>query len=213
MNARARWPAVAAAAGFATSAVGASLLHLSPSVFVAVWAAVAVAVVAAWVRSERWNPLVQLRRRWVAGIIAGVIVGLALALAASAGTASAAGATAGALLWLGVVRGAADAVMLSVVPVLALYGARPGDDLGHPSRLRMAGLALLASLIIATAYHLGFAEFRNGSLVQPLGTTLILSMAYLLSGSPLAPIAGHVILNVAALLHGVGAAGPLPPGY
>ena len=213
MTARARWPAVAAAAGFATSAVGTSLLHLSRNLFVAVWAAVAAATVAAWVLSEGWDPLVQLRRRWVAGLIVGVIAGVPLALAVTREPGVAGGAGASKLVWLGLVYGAVDAVMLSVVPVLALYGARPGDDLGHSSRIRMAGLALLASLIIAAAYHLGFAEFRNASLVQPLGATLILTMAYLLSGSPLAPIVGHVILNAAALLHGVGAAGALPPHY
>ena len=213
MNARARWPAVVAAAGFATSAVGTSLLHLNRNWFVAVWAAVAAGTLAAWVLSEGWDPLVQLRRRWMAGLIVGVIAGVPLALAATRGPAAAGGAGAGELLWLGLVYGAVDAVMLSVVPVLALYGARPGDDLGHASRIRMAGLALLASLVIAAAYHLGFADFRNASLVQPLVTTLILTMAYLLSGSPLAPIVGRVMLNAAVLLHGVGAAGPLPPHY
>jgi hypothetical protein len=192
---------VAAAAGFATSAVGTGLLHLSPSLFVAVWAAVAATTITVWVLSDGWDPLVQLRRRWVAGLIAGVIAGVPLALAVTAGPASAARPGAGALLWLGLVRGTVDAVMLSVVPVLALYGARPGDDLGHASRIRMAGVALLASLIIAAAYHLGSADFRNTSVIQPLGATLILTAAYLLSGSPLAPIAGQVILNAAALLH------------
>lgn len=213
MNARARWPAVAAVAGFATSAVGTSLLHLSRGLFVAVWTAVAGTTIAAWVLSEGWNPLVQLRRRWVAGLIAGVIAGAPLALAATRGAAAAGGAGVGQLVWLGAVYGAVDAVMLSIVPVLALYGARPGDDLGHASRLRMAGLAIVASLVIAAAFHLGFAEFRGGSLVQPLAVTLILTAAYLLSGSPVAPIVGRMILNVAALIHGVAASGPLPPHY
>lgn len=202
-----------AAASFATSAVGASLLHLSPNLFVAAWAAVTSGIMAGWVLSEGWNPLVQLRRRWVAGLIVGVIAGVPLALAFTAGAAPAERAGVVSLLWLGLVRGAADAVMLSIVPVLAFYGARPGDDLSHSSRIRMAGVALLASLIIASAYHLGFAELRNPSLVQPLVTALILTMAYLLSGSPLAPIVGHVIVNVAALLHGVASAGPLSPHH
>ena len=215
MIGRARWPAVAAAASFATSALGTGLLHLSPNVFVAVWATVTVGVMAAWVLSEGWNPLVQLRRRWAWGLIVGVIAGvpLALAITAGAGSADGAGVGVGELLWLGLVRGAADATMLSVVPVLAFYGARPGDDLSHSSRIRMAGMALLASLIIAAAYHPGFAELRNASLVQSLVATLILTTAYLLSGSPIAPIVGQVIVDAAALLHGAASAAPPSPHY
>ncbi len=213
MSSRVRWPAVAAAAAFATSAVGTSLLHVSRATFVAAWAVVALATIAAWVVSEGWNPLVQLRRRWVSGLVVGVITGVPLALAIARGTPAVSGGNAGAVIRLGLVYGAADAIMLSVIPVLAIYGARPGDDLGHSSRIRMAGPALAASVIIAAAYHLGFAEFRSAALIRPLVANLVVTMAYLLSGSPLASIAAHVILHTAAVLHGSGAGGPLPPHY
>ena len=114
---------------------------------------------------------------------------------------------------LGLIYGAVDAIMLSIVPVLSIYGARPGDDLTHSSRIRMAGLALVASVIIAAAYHLGFAEFRSVALIKPLMANLVVTTAYLLSGSPLAPIVAHVILHTTAALHGSGAGGPLPPHY
>ena len=178
MSSRLRWPAVAAAAAFATSAVGTSLLHLSRPLFVAAWTAVVTMTIIAWVMSEGWNPMVQIRRRWVSGLVVGVMAGgaLAVALTRSPGSVSSGGART--VVWLGVVYGAVDAIMLSIVPVLSLYGARPGDDLGHSSRIRMAGLALVASIIIAAAYDLGFAEFRSAALVKP-GTlaNLVVTMA------------------------------------
>ena len=70
-----RWPAVAAAAAFATSAVGTSLLHLSRPLFVAAWTAVVTMTIIAWVMSEGWNPMVQIRRRWVSGLVVGVMAG------------------------------------------------------------------------------------------------------------------------------------------
>jgi hypothetical protein len=207
-----RWPAVAAVTGFATSAVGAGLLHLSRNLFVGVWAAVAAATIAAWVRSEGWNPLVQLRRRWVSGVIVGVIAGALLALAVSRGSAPAGSVGLGAVLWLGILYGTVDAVMLSIVPVLSLYGTRAGQDESHAGRLRMAALALAAGLVITAAYQLGFAGFRNGSLIQPLVASLVVTMTYLLSGSPVAPIVARAVLNTAVLLHGI-SGWPLPPHY
>ena len=213
MSPRLRWPAVAAAAAFATSAVGTSLLHLSRPLFVAVWAAVVTMTILAWVMSEGWNPMVQVRRRWVSGLVVGGMVGGALAVALTRSPGSASGGGVGTVVWLGIVYGAADAIMLSIVPVLSVYGARPGDDLGHSSRIRMAGLALAASIVIAAAWHLGFAEFRSAALMKPLLANLVVTMAYLLSGSPLAPIVAHVILHTTAVLNGSGAGGPLPPHY
>jgi hypothetical protein len=212
VNPRLRWPAVAALAGFATSAVGAGLLRLSRNLFVGVWAAVATVTIAAWILSEGWSPLVQLRRRWVSGVVVGVIAGVLLALAVSRGSAPAGSARAGAVLWLGILYGTVDAVMLSIVPVLSLYGTRAGQDASHAGRLRMAALALAAGLVITAAYHLGFAEFRHGSLIQPLVANLVVTMTYLLSGSPVAPIVAHGVLNTAVLLHG-GSGWPLPPHY
>lgn len=213
MSPRLRWPAVAAAAAFATSAVGTSLLHLSRPLFVAVWTTVVTMTIIVWVMSEGWDPMVQVRRRWVSGLVVGGMAGGALAVALTRSPGSVSGGGAGTVVWLGVVYGAVDAIMLSIVPVLSVYGARPGDDLGHSSRIRMAGLALAASIVIAAAWHLGFAEFRSAALMKPLLANLVVTMAYLLSGSPLAPIVAHVILHAAAVLHGSGAGGPLPPHY
>ena len=211
-----RWPVIAGVAGFFTAAVFSSLLHWNREAFVGAWLVVAGLTVAAWVTAGRWSPAVQLRRRWVAGLMVGLVAGALLAFTVTRQPASAApgGAAAiGPLLWLGLVYGAVDAVMLNVIPVLSLYGARPATELQGVGRLRWAGLALLGSLLVTAAYHAGFAEYRGAAMLQPLVGNLIITLTYLLSGSPLAPIAAHVIMHAAAVLHGAATTSQLPPHY
>ena len=211
-----RWPAIAAVVGFFTSAVFSSLLHWSRDAFVGAWLVVAGLTVAAWVTAGRWSPAVQLRRRWISGLMVGVVAGALLSITVTRQPASAApaGTTAiGPLLWLGLVYGAVDAVMLNVIPVLSVYGARSAADLQGVGRLRWASLALAASLVITAAYHAGFAEYRGAGMLQPLFGNLIITLTYLLSGSPLAPIAAHVLMHSAAVLHGAATTSQLPPHY
>lgn len=211
-----RWPAIAGVTGFFTSAVFSSLLHWDRDAFVGAWLVVAGLTVAAWVGTGRWSPAVQLRRRWVAGLMVGIVAGALLAFTVTRQPASAApgGAAAVApLLWLGLVYGTVDALMLNIIPVLSLYGAQPTTELHGVRRLRWAGLALLGSLLVTAAYHAGFAEFRGAAMIQPLVGNLIITLTYLLSGSPLAPIAAHVIMHAAAVLHGAATTSQLPPHY
>jgi hypothetical protein len=120
----------------------------------------------------------------------------------------------GSLAWLGLVYGALDAVLLSVVPVLAVYGSRPPEALSSAAaRIQWGALSLLASLAVTASYHLGFAEFRGPNLVQPLIGNGIVTLAYLLAGNPLAPILAHVIMHGAAVLHGAASTTQLPPHY
>ena len=77
--------------------------------------------------------------------------------------------------------------------------------------MRWAGVALLASLGVAAAYHLGFAEFRGPSLAGPLIGNGIITLSYLLTGSPVAPILAHVIMHAAAVFHGMETTAQLPP--
>jgi hypothetical protein len=211
-----RWPVVAAIVGGLTSAIFSGLLHWSREAFVGVWLVVAGLTLAAWVTTGRWSPAVQLRRRRVSGLLVGLVAGALLAVLVARQPASAApagGAAVGPLLWLGLVYGTVDALMLNVLPVLSLYGARPATDLQGVARLRWAGVALLGSLLVTAAYHVGFAEFRGSALLQPLIGNLIITLTYLLSGSPLAPVAAHVIMHAAAVLHGAATTSQLPPHY
>ena len=213
----ARWVLLAAAVVLADAGIVSGWLHLGRGWFVPVHAIIVGGFTAAYLAATGIRPAVQLRRRWRAGLVGGLVFGAVLAYGVSGQPASARpeGAhLAAALIWLGVVYGTADALLITVVPVLAVYGSRPAEELrAVGARARWGGMALLASLVVAAAYHLGFQEFRGGALLQPLVGNAIVTAAYLLTGNPLAPVLAHVVMHGAAVLHGAGTTYQLPPHY
>ena len=210
-----RWVFGAALLGFASAALLASLLGLPRDVFVGFYAAIVAGFSLGFLRIGRIDPRVQLRRWWLAGVLVGTLAGALLArtvLLQPGSPRPAGGALAWALLWDGGVYGIADALLLSVVPVLAVYGSRPADELRSPAaRWRWGLAALLASLFVTAAYHVGFTEFRGSALVAPLIGNGIVTLGYLASGSPIAPLLSHIVMHSAAVLHGMATTAQLPP--
>jgi hypothetical protein len=159
----------------------------------------------------------QLGRRWLPGLVVGLFVGALLArqVIGQPGSRRSSGlALTGDLAWFGVVYGTVDALLLTVLPVIALYGLRPPEELAQPRlRFRWALVALAGSAVVTAAYHAGFAEFQGPQLLQPVIGNLLITLAYLLSGSPVAAIVSHVAMHVAAVLHGMATTIQLPPHY
>lgn len=211
------WVLTAAALGFGSSLLFSSALGFARGAFIGAHALVVLGYCRAFTWFHRISPATQLRRRWPAGVIGGVLIGAILAQSVLGQPASPAPAGSGlvrALVWEGVVYGVVDALLLSVVPVLAVYGLRPAGELRKPGgRWRWGVLALTASAGITAAYHLGFAEFRGPSVIQPVIGNVLITAGYLLTGNPLAPVVGHVIMHGAAVLHGSATTVQLPPHY
>lgn len=209
------WIVGSALLGFTSSALLASLLGLPRDVFVGFHAVIVAGVSITYFGIEGVDPRVQLRRRWRAGLIVGALAGALLArtvLLQPASPRPEGAALAWALLWDGGLYGITDALLLSVLPVLAVYGSRPAGELRSPAaRWRWGLTALLASLFIAAAYHLGFTEFRGPALVAPLIGNAVVTLSYLASGSPVAPLLSHSVMHAAAVLHGMATTAQLPP--
>jgi hypothetical protein len=113
------------------------------------------------------------------------------------------------IAWEGFVYGATEGMLLSVLPVLALW--QGGDAAGWtgtwPGRVGVGALALAGSLAVIAIHHLGYREFRGPIMRYPVAACGLFSLAYLLTGSVLAPIGGHIVLHVVATVRGT----ELPP--
>jgi hypothetical protein len=168
-----------------------------------------------YLRLERIDLRTQLRRHWKGGLVFGLVTGALLWLQVFGQPASPRSTglrLAAELAGYGVIYGLVDALLLSIIPVLTLYGTQPADLLRNPSgRLRWALAALVGSGMITAAYHAGFAEFRGSALMRPVIGNLIVTLGYLLSGSPLAALLSHVVMHLGAVLHGIESTVQLPP--
>ena len=109
----------------------------------------------------------------------------------------------GALVWRGLVYGAADGLLLSAFPILVVFAALAGTRV----RLRRGGtvavgaIAIAASLMITATYHLGYSDFRSEKLRKPLSGDLVWSVPTLATLNPIGSPIAHAGVHVAAVTH------------
>ncbi len=213
------WIVGAGVLGFAMTEIFTSLLELSRSWWVLADVIAVSLLAGAYVRWTEVKLGEVLLRHWRAGVILGVVIATVVAFSVIA-TQDASPREHGLtfvwqIVWFGVVYGAADAVLLNVIPVYALWQA--SAELGHTRTLRgkvLTGVvALLASLLVTAMYHAGYAEFRGADMREPLVGNTLLSVAYILSGNPITAFAGHIAMHIAAVVHGITSTAVLPPHY
>jgi hypothetical protein len=119
-----------------------------------------------------------------------------------------------AIIWIGIAYGVVDGLLLNVMPVLIVHRVWPGEaDTSRPKLLTRGFLALMASIFVTIAYHLGYTEFHGFSIFWVIIGNSIITSTYLLTGSPLSAIVTHVIMHIAAVLHGMETVLMLPPHY
>jgi hypothetical protein len=119
------------------------------------------------------------------------------------------------ILWPGLAYGLIDALLLSVLPILAVKAAFTGSVwIDNPvGRIGLGALALMGSFFVTTAYHWGYPEFRGKKVIWPNIGNGVLTLAYLLTMNPLAAILPHMAMHVAAMIHGRETTGQVPPHY
>src|SRR5215211_6947620 len=164
-----------------------------------------------WAR-DTGKPLGHLfSRRWPWALGLGLVFALIsaiVALRAVPATPHPGLAFVGALIWRGVLYGAADGLLLSAFPILVVFAAlsTQGERAEVGARVLKGALALVASLVMAATYHLGYSEFRSPKLVRPVAGDLIFMTATYHLGysefrSPklVRPVAGDLIWSIPTL--------------
>jgi hypothetical protein len=212
------WIPIASGIGFAMTSLLAGWLELSRPWFVLIYAPAVLALSAAYVRRSNIDVGNILARHWQAGLLAGAAFGAFLVFTVQRQDASArpdGWQLAWDLTWLGVVYGAADAILLSILPGLATWRAfrQRGWTSRWTGKVGVGMLVIMASLIVTGAYHAGFPEFQGIDMRQPMIGNSVVTLAYVLTNNPIAAVIGHVAMHVAAVLHGAGTTTQLPPHY
>jgi hypothetical protein len=213
------WIPAAALLGFAIAKIFSSRLRLPRNIFLIPYVLLSgLFVYAYW----RWSgvPLAELlRHNWIWGVLGAVLVGAFVIRNILSQPISA--HTTGLplvfdFLWSGIVYGGMDALLLSVLPVLAAWQAfsTMGWAAGWPGKILVGVIALLLSLFVSVSYHLGFQEYRKpGGIAGPMIGNGVMSLGFLLTNNPLTAILSHIAMHVAGVLHGPASVMQLPPHY
>lgn len=212
------WVISASILGFAISAVFAGRMKLSRYHFLIPYVFIASIFLYSFIVLNEVDVVDILAGNWVWGILAGVLVSILLVRTVRNQPASRQTNGAGLIFditWAGLVYGIVDALFLNVMPVVAVWTA--ASHFGWTGTILenivVGFLGLLASLLVTLAYHLGYPEFRNKSVLLVLAGNSLITLAFLLSASPLGSILSHTAMHVAAVLQGPETTIQLPPHY
>lgn len=214
------WLLALAFASFLVTWIFADLLRLTQTVFIGVLAVVTGAFLYAYLSwsNADWGEF--LGHQWLWGLVGAIVVGPLLAAMLARGRHSQSPMFApvprpqglrmvGALLWEGLVYGAAEGLLLSVLPVFLTWQALSSLHWTESwyGVVLCGVIALAASVAVIVVHHLGYPEFRGRKLPFAVAGCVPLSLAYLLTMNPLAAALGHSILHMGAVLGGT----ELPP--
>jgi xanthine/uracil permease len=156
-------------------------------------------------------------RHWPLAVVLGAVfaaISAFIAARAEAGTTHPGGLEfIAALIWRGIVYGAADGLLLSAFPILLVFAALRDSRLRHRTGgvIAVGVVAIVASLAMTAVYHAGYSDFRSDTLRKPMTGDLVWSVPTLATLNPIgAPIA-HVGLHVGAVVHSYDTDLFLPP--
>ncbi len=213
-----RWILAAAAIGFSISAVGAQGLHLArPWIVLALAVAVAPLVIA-YARSKHLDVAGMVRRHWLWSLARGLFLGavlVVLVLPHDPSPTPTGAALAFDVVWLGAVYGAAEALLVNVLPMMAAWGVFAQAGLTRTMRGKVAAwlFTMVANVLVTAAYNLGFPEFRGPEISGPIGGNFLIGVGFVVAPNPIISIISHIVLHIASVLAGSDGPVNLPPHY
>jgi hypothetical protein len=211
------WIPAAALLGFAIAEIFAGLLHLRRNIFLVPYVGLVSLALYLFMQWSGLSLTELVRYNWVWGVVGAVLVGAFMIRNIFSQPASP--RTKGFflaldLLWSGVIYGLVDALLLSVLPVLATWQAFSvlGWTTDWPGKVAVGAIAFVASLLVTVSYHLGYSEYRvKMGVIGPTIGNGVMSLAYLLTSNPLAAIFSHMAMHIAGVLRGPASVIQLPP--
>jgi MFS family permease len=212
------WILIASLLGFTIAAVFAGWLKLKRNVYLLFYIPLVATLLIAFVIANDLNIKEIILHNWAWGLLGAVIVGTFVVknvLSQPSSVRQKGVALLSDILWSGFAYGLIDAMLLSVLPILAVKLAITNTTLldSWSGKILFIVLGLIASFFATTVYHLGYPEFRNKKVIWANIGNGLLSLAYLLTLNPLAAILPHVAMHIVAMMHGPKTTIQVPPHY
>jgi hypothetical protein len=212
------WILYASVLGFAVAAIFTGWLKLPRNIYLLIYIPLVVVLFALFILSNKLNITEMIVHNWYWGLIGAMLAG-AFVIKNVFSQPSSKRSTGLELLtdivWPGLTYGLIDAILLSVLPILAIQLALtdPAWTQNWYGKIGFGTIGLLASFLVTTVYHLGYPEFRGKKVIWPNVGNGVLSLAFILTMNPLAAILPHMAMHVAAMIHGKDTTGQVPPHY
>lgn len=213
------WIPAAALLGFVIAEIFAGLLHLPRSIYLIPYVAMVSLFLYAFLRWSGLSLAELFRHNWIWGVVGAVLAGAFVVRNVFSQPVSARAegfSLAFDVLWSGVAYGLIDALLLSVLPVLATWQAFStlGWTANWPGKIAVGIIAFIASLFVTVCYHLGYPEYREqGGVLGPTIGNGVMTLGYLLTNNPMTAIFSHIAMHIAGVLHGPISVIQLPPHY
>jgi hypothetical protein len=212
------WVVAAGVAGFAVSMIFSGIFRLPRNIYLVPYIGMSSLFIYAYVRWSGLSIRELLQHNWIGGLIGAFLLAVFTiknVLSQPVSPRSTGLPLVFDLLWSGVAYGLTDALLLTVLPVFTTWQAFTllSWTTNWPGRILVGILAMLASILVTAAYHLGYPEYRGNGMRGPVIGNTTMTVSYLLTNNPLAAILSHIAMHIAAVLHGPASVMQLPPHY
>lgn len=198
------WIVFGALVGFGASFVFGDLLTLPIDLYYLAYFAIVIGFFRVYIKKTDFNLRKWFSRRAVWGIALGLIFGAIMVqnVVSRPATEQFTGIyLAWLIFWRGVVYGLIDGLLLTAFPWVVTWRAYDVEKKPLGRKIAFGLLAWVFILVITTAYHAGYADFRSKKLIQPnIGNTII-SIPTLATANPIGSPLTHAIMHIAAVTH------------
>ena len=199
-----KWIVLGALVGFGTSFIFGDLIALPLDLYYLIYFEVIISFFTIYIKRTRLDLKEWFSRRLLWGILLGLIFGALIVqnVLSRPETEKFTGFyLAWLIFWRGLIYGTIDGLLLSVFPWVITWRAFNVEKKPLGKKIAFGLLAWLFILVLTTAYHLGYSDFRSKKIIQPnIGNTII-SVPTLISANPIGSPITHAIMHIAAVIH------------
>jgi hypothetical protein len=198
------WIAFGTLAGFGSSFIFGDLLTLPLDLYYLVYFGIISTFFYVYIRKTQLKLKECFSRRLILGILLGLIFGV-LMVQNVLSRPETERFTGPYLVWLifwrGLIYGAFDGFLLSSFPWIVTWRALDAEKKSLSKKIASGFLCWLFILVLTTAYHLGYSDFRSKKIIGPnIGNTII-SVPTIVSANPIGSPIAHAIMHIVAVIH------------
>ncbi len=198
------WVVFGALVGFGSSFIFGDLLTLPVDLYYLIYFGIIITFFIIYIRKTQVKLKEWFSRRLVWGILLGLIFAALMVqnVLSRPETEKFVGAyLAWLIFWRGLVYGAIDGLLLSSFPWIVTWRAFDVEKKPLGKKITLSLLAWLFILVVTTAYHIGYSDFRSRKIIQPnIGNTII-SLPTLISANPIGSPITHAIMHITTIIH------------